>query len=119
MKYLKSENLFTVLLAVLLLLSVLCSCEKSESLSIEGKINKIEPAEDGVSSWITIEDRKFLFTRKTYYVDSWKGYLSGRENAVIDKNLVGRYCLAGWGKDGENLLLLDVSGWQQPVFTMR
>ena len=119
MKYLKSDEFFFALLFMLFLLAILCSCGNRDSLSIEDRINAVVPSEDGRSAWVTIGDRTFLFTEKTLYVDSWGGYFSGRQNAEIDQSLTGRYCLAGWGKDGETLLLLDVSGWQQPLFTRR
>jgi hypothetical protein len=119
MKYPKSDIFFFTLFIMLFLLSVLCSCGNTETLSIEDRINAVVPSEDGRTARITIGDRTFLFTEKTMYVDSWGGYFSGRQNVQIDESITGRYCLAGWGKDGETLLLLDVSGWQQPVFTRR
>ena len=119
MKYRKTDIFFSVLLISLFLLSVLCSCGKTESLSVEDRINAVVPSEDGRSARITIGERTFLFTEKTLYIDSWGGYFSGRENVRIDERIAGRYCLAGWGKDGETLLVLDVSGWQQPLFSQR
>ena len=120
MKYLKSEIPFYVLLAVLFTSVVLCSCANQEPVSIEGKINAVELSDDGRSARITIDGRTFLFTGKTFYIDSWGGLFSGRQNARISDGIVGRYCFAGWGKtDGETLLMLDTSGWQQPVFTSR
>lgn len=117
---LKKDYGFSVLLLILLCLSIFCSCGNSEQLSIEDRINAVEPGEDKGSAWITIGERTFLFTRKTLYVDSWGGFFSGKQNIEIDDSLVGKYCLAGWGKkDASRLLLLDVSGWQQPLFTMR
>ncbi|MBR6089614.1 MAG: hypothetical protein IKP86_06750, partial [Anaerolineaceae bacterium] len=101
-------------------LSIFCSCEKSEPLSIEDRINAVEPAEAKGSAWITIGDKTFLFTQETLFVDSWGGFFSGKQNVEIDGTIVGKYCLAGWEKnDVSRLLLLDVSGWQQPIFTTR
>ena len=118
--FLKKDYGFSVLFIILLCLSIFCSCEKSEELSIEDRINAFEPAEDKGSAWITIGEKTFLFTKETLYVDSWGGFFSGKQNIEIDDSLVGKYCLAGWGKkDASRLLLLDVSGWQQPLFTMR
>ncbi len=119
MKHPTADIIFSVLFFSLFLLSVLCSCGHTETLSIEDRINAVVPSEDGRSARITIGEGTFLFTEKTLYVDSWGGYFSGRENVRIDESIIGRYCLAGWGKDGETLLLLDVSGWQQPLFTQR
>ena len=119
MKDRQTDIIFSLLLLALFLLPILCSCGHTETLSIEDRINAVVPSEDGRSARITIGDLTFLFTEKTLYVDSWGGYFSGRENVRIDESIVGRYCLAGWGKDGETLLLLDVSGWQQPLFTQR
>ena len=116
--YLKKDYGFSVLFLILLFLSILCSCGKSESLSIEDRINAVEQAEEKGSAWITIGDKTFLFTKETLFVDSWGGFFSGKHNVEIDDTIVGRYCLAGWGKDdASRLLLLDVSGWQQPIFT--
>ncbi len=119
MKYPKTDIIFSILLFALFLITILCSCGHNETLSIEDRINAVVRSEDGRSARITIGDRTFLFTENTMYVDSWGGFFSGRENVRIDEGIVGRYCLAGWGKDGETLLLLDVSGWQQPLFTRR
>lgn len=119
MKNLSSDNYFFAFLIMLFLLCLLCSCGNPETLSVEDRINAVVPSEDGRTARITIGDRTFLFTEKTTYVDSWGGYFSGKQNVEIDESIVGRYCLAGWGKDGETLRLLDVSGWQQPVFTRR
>ena len=118
--FLKKDYGFSVMLIFLFCLSVFCSCEKSEPFSVEDRINAVEPAKEKGSAWITIGDRTFLFTEETLFVDSWGGYFSGKQNAEIDDALVGKYCLAGWGKnDVFRLLLLDVSGWQQPLFTTR
>ena len=117
--YLKKEYGFTLLLAVLLLMSILCSCERKEPLSVEDRINAVEPAEDSGTYRVTIGDRNFLFTPETYFVESGIGLFSGRQNAEIDRGIVGKYCLAGWSRyDSTRLLLLDVSWWQQPVFTV-
>lgn len=102
--------LFLLLFTALLL----CSCAGQDPLSIEGKINDVE-ALDGSTYRITIDGRAFLYTKDTYYVDSWRLF-SGKTNVKIDESIIGKHCLAGWGKDGEMLKLLDVSGWQQPVF---
>ena len=116
----KKDYGFSVLFIILLCLSIFCSCGNSEELSIEDRINAVEPAEEKGSAWITIGERTFLFTKETLYVDSWGGFFSGKQNIEIDDSLVGKYCLAGWGKkDASRLLLLDVSGWQQPIFTTR
>lgn len=118
LNYLKKDYGFTLLLAVLLLLSILCSCEREEPLSVEDRINAVEPAEDSGTYRVTIGDRTFQFTPETYFVESGIGLFSGRQNAEIDSGIVGKYCLAGWSKnDKTRLLLLDVSWWQQPVFT--
>ena len=118
--FLKKDYGFSVLFIILLCLSIFCSCGNSEELSIEDRINAVEPAEEKGSAGITIGERTFLFTKETLYVDSWGGFFSGKQNIEIDDSLVGIYCLAGWGKkDASRLLLLDVSGWQQPLFTMR
>ena len=118
--YLKKEYGFSVLFLFLLCLSIFCSCGRTEQLSIEDIINVVEPAEEKGSAWITIGDKTFLFTKETLFVDSWGGFFSGKQNVEIDDTIVGRYCLAGWGKDdASRLLLLDVSGWQQPIFTKR
>ena len=115
--WLKRDYGFPVLILILLFLFLVCSCEKSDPLFIEDKITAVEPADDGRSSLITVGERTFLFTDQTFYIDSWGGYLAGRENVSIDESIVGRYCLAGWGiNDDSRLLLLDVSGWQQPLF---
>lgn len=119
-EFLKKDYGFSALFIILICLPIFCSCGNSEPLSIEDRINAVESAEDKVSAWITIGNRTFLFTKETLYVDSWGGYFSGKQNVEIDDSLVGRYCLAGWGKnDKSRLLLLDVSGWQQPLITMR
>ena len=118
LNYMKREYGFTLLIAVLLLLSILCSCEREEPLSVEDRINAVEPAEDRGTYHVTIGDRTFLFTPESYFVESGVGLFSGRQNAEIDSGTVGKYCLAGWGRyDRTRLLLLDVSWWQQPVFT--
>ncbi len=118
--FLKKDYGFSALFIILLCLSIFCSCEKSEPLSIEDRINAVEPAEEKGSAWITIGDKTFLFTKETLFVDSWGGFFSGKQNVEIDGTIVGKYCLAGWGKnDVSRLLLLDVSGWQQPLFTTR
>ena len=109
-------DVFTILLLAAILL---ISCSDADPYSIEGRIDAVVPSEDGLTAQVTIEGRTFLFTPDTLYVDSWGGYFSGRTNERIDAGLTGRYCLAGWGKDDETLLLLDVSGWQQPLFTMK
>ncbi len=116
--YQKKDYGFTLIFTVLLLLSILCSCEREEPLSVEARINAVEPAEDAGTYLVTIGDKTYLFTPETLYVDSPGGFFSGKQNAEIGQSLVGRYCLAGWGKnDKTHLLLLDVSWWQQPVFT--
>ena len=116
--FLKKDYGFSALFIILLCLSIFCSSEKSEPLSIEDRINAVEPAEEKGSAWITIGDKTFLFTKETLFVDSWGGFFSGIQNVEIDDKIVGKYCLAGWGKnDVSRLLLLDVSGWQQPLFT--
>ena len=116
--YLKKDYGFTLLFVILLLLSVLCSCMKEEPLSVEARITAVEPAGDPGTYLITIGDKVYLFTPETLYVDSLGGFFSGKKNAEIDQSLAGKYCLAGWGKnDRTRLLLLDVSWWQQPVFT--
>ena len=92
---LKKEYGFSVLFLILLCLSIFCSCGKSEQLSIEDRINAVEPAEEKGSAWITIGDKTFLFTKETLFVDSWGGYFSGKQNTEIDDTLVGKYCLAG------------------------
>ena len=97
--FLKKDYGFSVLLIILLCLSVFCSCGKSEPISVEDRINAVEPAEEKGSAWITIGDRTFLFTKETLFVDSWGGYFSGKQNIEIDDTLVGKYCLAGWGKN--------------------
>ena len=118
LNYLKREYRFLLLPAFLMLLPVLCSCKREEPLSLEARINVVEPAEDSGTYQVTIGDRTFLFTPETYYVESGIGLYSGRQNAEIDSGIVGKYCLAGWSKnDKTRLLLLDVSWWQQPVFT--
>ena len=118
MDYLKKDYGFSLILAVLLILSILCSCERKEPLSVEARINAVEPAEDAGSYLVTIGDKIYLFNSETLYVDSAGGYFSGKKNAEIDQSLVGKYCLAGWSRnDKTRLLLLDVSWWQQPVFT--
>ena len=118
LKYLKQDYEFTLLLAVLLLFSILCSCEREEPLSVEDRINAVEPAEESGTYHVTIGDRSFLFTPETYFVESGIGLFSGIKNAEIDSSIVGKYCLAGWSKsDRSRLLLLDVSWWQQPLFT--
>ena len=58
LNYLKREYGFTLLIAVLLLLSILCSCERKEPLSVEDRINAVEPAEDSGTYRVTIGDRK-------------------------------------------------------------
>ena len=117
LNYLKKDYGFTLLLAILLLLSILCSCEREEPLSVEDRINAVEPADDDGTYLVTIGDKTFLFTPETLFVDSGWGFFSGTQNAEIDESLVGKYCLAGWGRnDRTRLLLLDVSWWQQPVF---
>ena len=93
--YLKREYRFILLPAVLLLLSVLCACKTEEPLSVEDRINAVEPAEDSGTYLVTIGDKTYLFTPETLYVDSPGGLLSGRQKAEIDHSLVGRYCLAG------------------------
>ena len=113
------DHFFEVFLVLLLAAFFLISCSDTDPYSVEGRIDAVEPAEDGMTARITISGRTFLFTPDTLYVDSWGGYFSGRTNERIDAEITGRYCLAGWGKDGETLLVLDVSGWQQPVFTMK
>ena len=118
--FLRKEYGFSALFTIVLFLSILCSCGRSEPLSVEDRINAVEPAEEKGSAWITIGDSTFLFTKDTLFVDSWGGYFSGKQNVEIDDMLVGKYCLAGWSKnDTSQLLLLDVSDWQQPLFTMR
>ena len=118
--FLKKDYGFSALFIILLCLSIFCSSEKSEPLSIEDRINAVEPAEEKGSAWITIGDKTFLFTKETLFVDSWGGFFSGKQNVEIYDTIVGKYCLAGWGKnDVSRLLLLDVSGWQQPLFTTR
>ena len=118
--FLKKDYGFSALFIILLCLSIFCSSEKSEPLSIEDRINAVEPAEAKGSAWITIGDKTFLFTKETLFVDSWGGFFSGKQNVEIDDTIVGKYCLAGWGKnDVARLLVLDVSGWQQPLFTTR
>ena len=115
--YLKKDCGFTLILVILLILSVLCSCERNEPLSIEDRINGIEQGEEMGTYLVTIGDKTFLFTSETYFVDSGWGFLSGEKNAEIDESLIGKYCLAGWGKnDKTRLVLLDVSWWQQPLF---
>ena len=109
--FLKKDYGFSALFIILLCLSIFCSCEKSEPLSIEDRINAVEPAEEKGSAWITIGDKTFLFTKETLFVDSWGGFFSGKQNVEIDDTIVGKYCLAGWGKN-------DVSGfccWMYPV----
>lgn len=116
--YLKKDYGFSLILAVLLILSILCSCEREEPVSVEARINAVEPAEVAGTYLVVIGDKTYLFTPETLYLDSAGGFFSGRQNAEIDQRLVGKYCLAGWGKnDKTRLLLLDVSWWQQPVFT--
>ena len=118
LNYLKKDYGFTLILSVLLLQSVLCSCERKEPLSVEGRINAVEPDEESGCYRITIGDRTFLFTPDTLFADSGAGYFSGKRNAEIGESIVGKYCLAGWSRtDKTRLLLLDVSWWQQPVFT--
>ena len=118
LNYLKRDYRFLLLLAFLLLLPILSSCKREEPLSVEARINAVEPAEDSGTYQVTIGDRTFLFTPETYYVESGIGLYSGRQNAEIDSGIVGQYCLAGWSKyDRTRLMLLDVSWWHQPVFT--
>ena len=115
--YLKKDCGFTLILVILLILSVLCSCERNEPLSIEDRINGIEQGEEMGTYLVTIGDKTLLFTSETYFVDSGWGFLSGRKNVEIDESLIGKYCLAGWKKnDTTRLVLLDVSWWQQPLF---
>ena len=110
LNYLKKDYGFTLLLAVLLVLSVLSSCKREEPLSIEDRINAVEPAEESGTYSITIGSKSFLFTPEIYFIDSGGGFFSGKQNAKIDESIVGRYCLAGWGRDDKTrLLLLDVS----------
>ena len=54
LNYLKKDYGFTLLLAVLLILSVLSFCKREESLSIEDRINAVEPAEERGTYSITI-----------------------------------------------------------------
>ena len=118
--FLKKDYGFSALFIILLCLSIFCSCEKSEPLSIEDRINAVEPAEEKGSAWITIGDKTFLFTKETLFVDSWGGFFSGKQNVEIDDTIVGKYFLAGLGNnDVSRLLLLDVSGWQHLLFTTR
>lgn len=112
-------HFFEVFLILILAAILLISCSDTDPYSVEGRIDAVIPSEDGLTALVTIEGRTFLFTPDTLYVDSWGGYFSGRTNERIYAGLAGRYCLAGWGKDDETLLLLDVSGWQQPLFTMK
>ena len=93
--WLKRDYGFPVLILILLFLFLVCSCEKSDPLFTEDKITAVEPADDGRSSLITVGERTFLFTDQTFYIDSWGGYLAGRENVSIDESIVGRYCQIG------------------------
>ena len=107
-------RIIKLLFSVIFIALLLSSCAWQDPLYLEGRITEVELLE-GSDFRINIEGRDFLFTKDTYFVDSWR-FLSGKTNAKIDDRIVGRYCLAGWGQDGETLKLLDISGWQQPVF---
>ena len=118
-KYPNSGILFVFIICLLSPILIFATCSRPDPLSIEGRIDSVEPAEDGRSARISIEGRSFIFTPNTLFVDPKGNCFSGRKNVMIDESIAGRYCLAGWRKDEEELMLLDISFWQQPLFTKK
>ena len=64
------DHFFEVFLVLLLAAFFLISCSDTDPYSVEGRIDAVEPAEDGMTARITISGRTFLFTPDTLYVEA-------------------------------------------------